>query len=261
MQSLMTLFEWQALLLGLIVGSFANVCIYRLPRHESLVWPGSRCPACGAPISALDNIPVLSWLFLRGRCRRCRAPISIRYPIVEAANGVLWLGLATSLGATPRAMVLMLFSTSALVLGLIDLEHQLLLDVITLPGTLVGLCASFLPDSPLSPVGSFLAAAGGFVALTSLNAIYKAVRGRDGFGGGDPKMVAMIGAFLGWQGTILTVLLASLAGTLVGVVLILARGKTAQHKLPLGTFLAGGAIAVLFVGDAIALWYRGFLRG
>jgi len=257
----MTFFEWQALLMGLVVGSFANVCIYRLPRHESIVSPGSRCPACGAAILALDNIPVLSWLFLRGRCRRCRARISPRYPLVEATNGVLWLSLATAFGPTPRAMVLMVFSTATLVLGLIDLEHQLLLDVITLPGIAAGIAASFIPDDLVSPLSSIGAAGGGFLSLVALNRAYRSIRGIDGFGGGDPKMVAMIGAFLGWQGALMTVFIASLLGTCVGIVLMAARGRTAQHKLPLGTFLAAAAIVVSFAGAPLEAWYRGFFRG
>ncbi len=257
----MTLFEWQALLFGMIIGSFANVCIHRLPRGESLVRPRSRCPACGAPIGALDNIPVLSWLFLGGRCRRCRGRISVRYPAVELANGLLWMGVATALGPTPRAFVLMAFATVVLVLALIDLEHQLLPDVITLPGIAAGIASSLLPDSPVTLLGSIAAAVGGFAALTAINAVYRSVRGTDGFGGGDPKMVAMIGAFLGWQGALLTVLVASVAGTFVGVGLMIFEGRDAQHKLPLGTFLALGALVVVFAGDPLVGWYRGLLGG
>ncbi|MFI5183970.1 MAG: prepilin peptidase [Vicinamibacteria bacterium] len=257
----MTLFEWQALLVGLIVGSFANVCIHRIPRGESVVTPRSRCPRCGAPIGGFDNIPVLSWLALKGKCRRCRAPISPRYPAVEAANGLVYLGLAASLGPTPRAFVLMAFSTAMIILGLIDLDHQLLHDVITLPGIVAGLAASLLPGAPITLLGSVLAAAGGFAALTAVNAAYRMARGTDGFGGGDPKMVAMIGAFLGWQGALLTLLLASVAGTVVGLGLMAFRGKGAQHKLPLGTFLALGALVVVFAGEPLLAWYRGLYRG
>jgi leader peptidase (prepilin peptidase) / N-methyltransferase len=257
----MTFFEWQALLFGMIIGSFANVCIHRLPRGESLVRPRSRCPACGAPIGALDNIPVLSWLFLGGRCRRCRGRISVRYPAVELANGLLWMGVATTLGPTPRAFALMAFATAVLVLALIDLEHQLLPDAITLPGIAAGIASSLLPDSPVTLLGSIAAAVGGFAVLTAINAVYRSVRGTDGFGGGDPKMVAMIGAFLGWQGALLTVLVASISGTLVGVGLMIFEGRDAQHKLPLGTFLALGALVVVFAGDRLVGWYRGLLGG
>ncbi len=257
----MTFFEWQALLFGMVLGSFANVCIHRLPRGESLVRPRSRCPACGAPISALDNIPVLSWLFLGGRCRRCRGRISGRYPAVELGNGLLWMGLATTLGPTPRAVALMAFGSAMLVLALVDLEHQLLPDVITLPGIAVGVASSFLPDSPVTPLASVAAAFGGFAALTLVNAAYRAWRGIDGFGGGDPKMVAMIGAFLGWQGALLIMLIASVVAALVGLGLMVFQGRDAQHKLPLGTFLGMAALMVLFTGDPIIGWYRGLLGG
>jgi len=148
-----------------------------------------------------------------------------------------------------------------LVLGLIDLEHQLLPDVITLPGVAAGLAASFLPGSPLGPLGSAAAAAGGFGALTLVNALYRSARGTDGFGGGDPKMVAMIGAFLGWQGAVLTVFIASSVGTVVGVGLMAFEGRDGRYKLPLGTFLAMAALVVVFAGDPIVGWYRGLLRG
>jgi leader peptidase (prepilin peptidase)/N-methyltransferase len=260
-RDIMTVFELQALAAGLVVGSFANVCIHRLPRGESVVTPRSRCPQCAAPIGALDNVPVLSYLVLRGRCRRCRTRISPRYPAVEAANGLLYLALAVSLGPVPRAFVLMAFTTAVLVLGLIDLEHQLLHDVITLPGIAAGFVASFLPGSPVTPLGSCLAAAGGLAALTAINLAYRAARGSDGFGGGDPKMVAMIGAFLGWKATLLAVFIASLAGTFVGLGLVAFRGRTARHKLPFGTFLALGALVVTFAGDPLLAWYKGLFRG
>ena len=147
----MTFFEWQALLFGLIVGSFANVCIYRLPRGQSIVTAAVPLPALRCAHRGFDNIPVLSWLFLGGRCRRCRARISARYPAVEAANGLLWMGLAAILGPTPRAIVLMAFVTAVLVLGLIDLDHQLLPDVITLPGIAAGVASTFLTDGPVPP--------------------------------------------------------------------------------------------------------------
>jgi len=147
-------FETTALLLGLVVGSFANVCVYRLPRGESVVSPPSRCPRCGSRITARDNLPVLSFLLLRGRCRSCGAPISWRYPAVEAATGLLWLGLAATFGPAPRTAVAMALVTALLVLSLIDLDHKILPDVITLPGIVVGLAASFLPGSPVRPLSA-----------------------------------------------------------------------------------------------------------
>src|SRR5574341_465030 len=166
-------FEVTALLVGLIVGSFANVCIHRLPRGTSVVHPPSRCPACGTLIKAYDNLPVLGWLLLRGRCRACRAPISWRYPVVEAANGLLWLALAAWHGPAPRTFVEMAFVTALLVLGLIDLDHQILPDVITLPGLAIGLAASFLPGSPVTPLVAALASAGGWLTFASVAQVHQ----------------------------------------------------------------------------------------
>jgi leader peptidase (prepilin peptidase)/N-methyltransferase len=254
-------FETTALLLGLIVGSFANVCIYRLPRRESIVAPPSRCPSCGAPIRARDNVPVLGWLLLRGRCRECRAPISPRYPVVEAANGGLWLALAVARGPRAQTFVEMALVTALLVLGLIDLDHQILPDAITLPGVAVGLVASFLPASPVRPLGALLSAAGGWLAFAAVAKVYQRLRGVEGLGQGDWKMAAMLGAFLGWQPMLLTVLLAALAGTLVGLAAVAFRGRDMRHALPLGTFLGAAGIGVVFFGDPILSWYRGLFRG
>jgi leader peptidase (prepilin peptidase)/N-methyltransferase len=254
-------FETTALLLGLVVGSFANVCIHRLPRRQSVVSPPSRCPSCGALIGARDNVPVLSWLLLRGRCRSCRAPISPRYPAVEAANGLLWLALAALRGPRAQTFVAMALVTALLVLSLIDLEHQLLPDAITLPGVAAGLAASFLPGSPVRPLASAFAAAGGWLAFAAVAKAYERVRGVEGLGQGDWKMAAMLGAFLGWQPLLLTVLLASVAGTVVGLGAIALRGRDMRYALPLGTFLGAAGIATVFFGDPLLAWYRGVLGG
>jgi leader peptidase (prepilin peptidase)/N-methyltransferase len=254
-------FETTALLLGLVVGSFGNVCIHRLPRHESVVRPPSRCPACGALIHARDNVPVLAWLLLRGRCRACRAPISPRYPAVEAANGLLWLALAVLRGPRPQTLVAMALVTALLVLSLIDLEHQILPDAITLPGIVAGLAASLVPGSAVRPLSALLAAAGGFLAFAAVAKAYQGLRGIEGLGQGDWKMAAMLGAFLGWQSLLLTVLLASLAGTLVGLGAVALRGRDMRYALPLGTFLGAAGIAVVFFGDSMLAWYRGLLGG
>jgi leader peptidase (prepilin peptidase)/N-methyltransferase len=252
------LLPWLALALGLIVGSFANVLVHRLPIGLSVVSPRSRCPSCGRPIRAIENVPILSWLALRGRCRGCRAPISIRYPLVEAANGAGYFALAWWLGAQPRTAVFMGFLTALLVLALIDFDHHLLPDAITLPGTAAGLLASLLPGPP-SPLESALSAAGGYLAFGAVAFAYRRARGVEGLGRGDWKMAAMLGAFLGWQGLLLTVLVASLSGTLVGLALM-ARGRPARHELPLGTFLAIAGIVTLFAGQPILSWYGNLLR-
>jgi leader peptidase (prepilin peptidase)/N-methyltransferase len=252
-------FALVALVFGLVIGSFANVCIHRLPLGLSIVTPRSRCPRCGHEITALENVPVLSWLALRGRCRGCRAPISVRYPLVEAANGAGYAALAACFGPSPRTVVLMLFFTALVVLGLIDFDHQILPDAITLPGVAVGLLASLLPGAP-TPLDSAVSAAVGYLAFWAVAASYRRLRGVEGLGQGDWKMVAMLGAFLGWQPMLLTVFFAALSGTLVGVALMLLRGRSRRHALPLGTFLAAGGIATLFVGAPLIEWYRGLLR-
>jgi leader peptidase (prepilin peptidase) / N-methyltransferase len=244
-----------ALAIGLIVGSFANVCIHRLPLGESVVTPRSRCPGCRTPIAAADNVPLLSYLVLRGRCRHCGAPISARYPAVELANGLLYLGVALEDGPTPRAPVDMALVTALLVLSLIDLDHQILPDVITLPGIALGLAVSFLPGPP-TPVWSAIGAATGYLFFAAVAKGYEGLRHQEGLGQGDWKMAAMLGAFFGLQGMLLTVLLASVAGSLVGVALMALRGRSSTHKLPLGTYLGLAGILVVFAGDPVLGWYR-----
>jgi len=249
-----------ALALGLIVGSFANVCIHRLPLGQSVVTPRSRCPHCGAAISAGDNVPLLSYALLRGRCRYCRAPISVRYPLVEAVNGLLYLAIALQFGPTLRALALMAFVTALLVLSLIDLDHHLLPNVITLPGIAVGLAASLLPGPP-TPLSAAIGAAGGYLAFWAVAEAYRRTRGVEGLGQGDWKMTAMIGAFLGWDQMLLAVFIASVVGTVVGLGLIAFRGGDGKSALPLGTFLGLAGIVVSFVGEPVTTWYRGLLHG
>jgi leader peptidase (prepilin peptidase) / N-methyltransferase len=254
-------FEITACLLGLVVGSFANVCVHRLPRGESVVSPPSRCPSCGARIQARDNLPVVGWLLLRGRCRACRAPISWRYPAVEAANGLLWLALAVLHGPRLRTLVEMALVSALLVLSLIDLEHQILPDVITLPGIVLGLAASFLPGADVAPASAFAAALAGWLAFAGVAKTYEKLRGVEGLGQGDWKLAALLGAFLGWQKMLLTVLVASTAGTVVGLLAIALRGRDLRYALPLGTFLGAAGTLVVFVGDSMLRWYRGLFGG
>jgi leader peptidase (prepilin peptidase)/N-methyltransferase len=251
-------FEVTALLLGLVTGSFANVCIHRLPLGLSVVSPPSRCPRCDALIRPRDNLPVLGWLLLGGRCRSCKAPISVRYPLVEAANGGLWLGLAVMRGPSAQTAVSMVVVTALLVLSLIDLDHMLLPNVITLPGIAVGLLASALPGAPVRPLEAAAASAGGYLAFAGIWWVWKTFRGVDALGQGDWKLAAMLGACLGWQGMLLTIFLASLTGAFVGVVLLRRHGG---DKLPLGTFLGAAGILVVLVGDPLLVWYRGLLGG
>ena len=255
------LFEGVSLALGLIVGSFANVCIHRLPREQSVVSPPSSCPACGARIRPWDNLPVLSYLILRGRCRSCRARISPRYPMVEAANGLAYWGLAVRGGPRPQTLVEMVLVTALLILSLIDLDHHLLPNSITRPGIALGLGASFLPSSLVTPLAAGVAALGGYLALFTVARVYRWWRGREGLGQGDWKMVAMLGAFLGWEKMLLVVFLATFAGAAVGLGFIYFGGRDSRYALPLGTFLGMAGIVVIFGGDAILAWYGGLFRG
>jgi leader peptidase (prepilin peptidase)/N-methyltransferase len=247
-----------AIVLGLLVGSFANVCIHRLPLEESIVHPRSRCPRCRTMIGALDNLPILSYLLLLGRCRVCRAPIGARYPLIEAANGALYGGVAVMFGPTIQAAVLMAFVTALLVLAFIDLDYQILPNVITLPGIAAGLAYSLL-EGPPSPLVSAMAAAGGYLSFMLVARTWEVLRGIEALGQGDWKLAAMLGAFLGGHQLMATVFLATLAGSIVGIAAIAFQGRGMQHRLPLGTFLCVAAIVVLFVGDPLVAWYRRLL--
>jgi leader peptidase (prepilin peptidase)/N-methyltransferase len=250
--------EGLALAFGLITGSFANVCVHRMPLGRSVVHPPSACPRCGARLPPWHNVPVLSYLLLRGRCGFCRAPISARYPAVEAANGLLYLGLALLHGPSWSTLVHMGLVTALLILGLIDLEHHLLPNAITRPGIVVGLLASLLPGPP-TPLASAAAALAGYLALAVVAKAYLRARGVEGLGQGDWKLAAMLGAFLGWEKMLLTVFLAATAGTLVGLGLMALAGRDGKHPLPLGTFLGAAGILSVFVGDPIVAWYKGLL--
>lgn len=251
-------FEVTALLVGLVVGSFANVCIHRLPRGESIVTPPSRCPRCAARIPPWDNLPLLGYLLLGGRCRSCRAPISPRYPAVEAANGLLWLALAALFGPTIQTLLSMALVSALLVLALIDLDHQILPDAVTLPGTALGLAASFRPGAIVSPPEAFAASLAGYVGFALVWWLWKRLRGVDALGRGDWKMAAMLGAWLGWQQMLLTVFLACVGGAVIGLAVLRLRGK---DRLPLGTFLGMAGIVVVFFGSPLVEWYAGLFGG
>jgi len=241
---------------GLLVGSFLNVCIYRLPRRESLNWPGSHCTSCDRPLSWYENIPLVSWLVLRGRCRTCHTPISPAYPIIEALTGLVFLAAFDLYALTPLLAVRLLFACSMIVLFVIDLQHRILPNVITVPGVVVGLAASlWLPPGWLSSSLGLLLGGG---SLFLIGEVYYRTRGVEGMGMGDVKMLAMIGAFLGWKAVLVTLILSSFSGALVGIGLIaLSRGGM-RLALPFGTFLSLGALAAMLVGEPLVRWYSGF---
>ncbi len=242
---------------GAIVGSFLNVCIYRLPRGTSVVWPASACTSCRRPLSWYENVPVVGWLALRGRCRTCHEPISPQYPIVEALTAAMFAGAWWYYGPGPLMASRLVFGCALIVLFAIDLEHHLLPNVITLPGIFVGFAFSFLTEPGWldSLIGI---AVGGCVLLAVAEAYYR-LRHEEGLGMGDVKMLAMIGAFLGWQLMLMTLMLASVAGSLIGMALIATRRGGLKYALPFGTFLALGAAAAATMGPGLLDWYLGFL--
>ena len=245
-----------SVLFGLCLGSFANVCIYRIPLNKSIVHPPSSCPQCGGRIRYYDNIPVISYLFLLGRCRQCKASVSWRYPLVEILMTLLSLALFIRFGYHPQYFLFLLFAGTLLTLSFIDLDHKILPDVLTLPGIAVGWAVSFLPGG-ISWLDSLIGLVSGGGALYLVATLYARITGREGLGGGDMKLLAMIGAWLGWISLPLIVLMSSLSGALIGSVFILVGGKGARTQIPFGPFLSLGALSYLFFGREISIWYFG----
>jgi len=253
-------------ILGLMVGSFANVLIHRLPRERSVAWPGSRCPACDAPIAWYDNIPVVSWILLLGRCRRCRAWIPARYPFVEALTSLLFVCLFVVHGLSWQWAAHAWLVVSVIALVPIDFRYGILPDKITLPGIVAGFAFSFLTPQP-GFIGALVGAAVGAAVPLAIRAVYmlkgRAEPGpheeerREGMGLGDVKMLAMVGAFLGAPSVGLTIMLGSVLGTLTVVPLMIAGKLTMKHPVPFGPFLGAGAIIAVFWGRAIIGWYTG----
>jgi leader peptidase (prepilin peptidase) / N-methyltransferase len=242
-------------LFGLVVGSFVNVLVHRLPRGESVVSPGSHCPACGAAILARDNIPVVSWLLLGGRCRVCRAAISPRYPVIELATGALWSLVFLRAREWPEFAGDAFFVSACVALAAIDAEFQILPDRITLPGIAAGILIAFVSKTR-TPGGALLGAFAGGGGLFLVAFLYEKIAGHEGMGLGDVKMLAMIGAFLGPSGVLVSVLLASVTGSAVGLAAIAAGRGDRKMRLPFGVFLAAGGVAALFFADALLSRYR-----
>ena len=238
---------------GLIVGSFLNVCIYRLPRHLSVVWPASRCAECSRPLAWYENIPLASYAALRGRCRTCGTRISLRYPIIEAITGGIFLWHWYVWGLQPIVFPKLLFACALIVLFAIDLEHQILPNVITLPGIPIGLAFSFIwPPGPIASLEG-IALGGGLLWLIA--EAWLRLRGVDAMGFGDVKMLAMVGAFLGVKLVALTFVLSSLVGGLVGAILIASRRGRMTTAVPFGTMIAVAALVASLYGDRIVDWY------
>jgi leader peptidase (prepilin peptidase) / N-methyltransferase len=266
-------------LFGLIIGSFLNVCILRIPGGKSIVLPASACPKCGAPIRPYDNIPVLSWLMLRGKCRACKTPISPMYPVVEMLTGLLFLACFYAFGLTPEALKWAAFAAIMVVLVFTDLRERILPDVVNFTGFGIGLAFSvvtkpidgtalwianrvfdFPPPAPvLSFVDAILGAAVGSGLLWIVSEGYFRLRGREGMGLGDVKMMLMAGAFFGVKRVLLTIFVGAVLGSVLGILFILVHRKGSDYELPFGTFLGAAALLVVFYGTPAVNWYQSLL--
>lgn len=265
---------------GLLIGSFLNVCIARLPRGRSIVSPPSHCPRCRESIKFYDNIPVLSFLFLRGKCRACGETISWRYPLVELMNALFYVWIIREFWFGGEALLLMLFCSALIVITFIDFDHQIIPDSISLPGVLIGI--SIAPfymsvlNEPLpfnlghlmphaSPylvafLNSVIGMLCGALPLLTIGWIWEKLRHVEAMGGGDVKLMAMVGAFLGWKAALLTIMIGALVGSFAGLGLILLKRHKMNKVIPFGPFLALGAVITAFYGTDIIIWYLNLVR-
>ncbi|MGE3974272.1 MAG: A24 family peptidase [Bdellovibrionales bacterium] len=238
---------------GSLLGSFANVIIYRLPQELSVVTPRSHCYSCKKMIAMYDNIPIFSWLFLRGKCRQCRAPFSIRYPFVEFLMGFLFLLLYWHVGWSWLLLEYCILTFGLVTISFIDLDHRIIPDVFSLSGIVLGLLGAALnPEREFMDAFLGFLMGGGFLWLIAY--IYFVIRKEDGMGGGDIKLLAWLGAYLGWKAIPFIILSSSLVGTVAGLILI-ARGGNMKSSLPFGPFIVLGAYIYIFGGDQLANWY------
>ena len=245
---------------GICVGSFLNVCICRLPLNESIVSPPSHCRACKTPLPWYDNLPLLGYALRRGRCGSCGEQFSIRYFLVELMTGILAVAMTWQFGPSLTTLGYFAFAAALVVITFIDLDHQIIPDVISLPGVLAGLLFSlFSPVPTLTLWTSFVGALVGGGILLAVALGYQLLTGREGMGGGDVKLLAMIGAFLGWRAIPFTIFIASFFGSIVGVTAMIRQRADSKLALPFGPFLSFGALAYLFVGEELIAWYLGLL--
>lgn len=241
-------------LFGAVIGSFLNVCIHRLPREESVAWPASRCPSCEKSIAIYDNIPIVSYLALRGRCRACGVPIAIRYPLVEAANALGYLAVFWIFGFAEEAYVYAGLLSALIVITGTDLSHTMIPDAVTLPGIVIGLlCAAVI--LPIGLVDSLFGMLLGGGLLWALAWVSPYVFGKEGMGGGDIKLMAMVGAFIGWKPVLLAIMIGSFLGSAVGVGLIALGIMRRDQYIPFGPFLAAGSLLALLFHQPLLDWY------
>jgi leader peptidase (prepilin peptidase)/N-methyltransferase len=245
-----------AALFGACIGSFLNVVIFRLPLGQSIVSPPSRCPKCGCRLKWYDNVPIFGWLLLGGRCRHCKNPISVQYPLVELVTALLFVLVVWVTPPGPLMVSRLLFVCILIALFGIDLEHQILPNSITLPGIVAGVLLSFI--APPGWRDALLGVLLGAGILYAVAGAYYLWRREEGLGMGDVKMLAMIGAFLGWKAVLVTMVLSSFSGAAIGLALVAAQRGGMKLALPFGTFLALGALVAMFVGAPLVTWYSGF---
>lgn len=245
---------------GAVVGSFLNVCIYRLPRRESVAWPGSHCPACSHAIAWYDNIPVVSYVGLVGRCRHCEVRIPLQYPLVEILNGLGYVGVVWFFGLTWSTVAYCGLFSALLVVAGTDLTHKIIPNAITFPGIVLGLISAgtILPLGLINGIIGLLVG-GGILWLLAWASPY--LFGKEGMGGGDIKLLAMIGAFLGWKPAVMTIMVGSFLGSVVGVALIASKVIRRDDYIPFGPFLVCGALVALFFGPSLLDWYQSLLAG
>ena len=264
----MTLFfHFYAFAIGTLIGSFLNVVIHRVPREVSIVFPASRCPSCGHKIRPWDNVPVLAWLWLGGRCRDCRAPIAARYPLVELANGLFYVAIFQRTGISFTSLCLAAIVSMTIALIFIDLDFQLLPDVLTYPAIVIALVMGWiatdqrgdrmlLADSLLESAAGAVIGAG---VLLAISLSYLLIRRIEGMGAGDTKMLAYIGAVTGWKGLFPLMLIASITGSVVGVLVAMRSEKGMQVAVPFGVFLGMAFLVVIFFGPTLSSWYVALL--
>ena len=243
-----------AFIFGAVVGSFLNVCICRLPKGESIVFPPSHCPACGFTLPFYDNIPLISWLILRGQCRSCRGPISFRYPLVELISALLTLFLFKRFGLSLPFGILFIFCSAMVVITFIDLDHMIIPDVISLPGIILGFVFSFFIPQ-LGWMNSLLGILAGGGSLYLVASLYQRFTGKEGMGGGDIKLLAMMGAFFGWKAIPFIIFISALTGSVIGITLMLVQKKDGKLAIPFGPFLALSSIVHIFYGRQMIHWY------